>query len=276
MDCIQQYNPEIEIRNEMGTERKTVHICDKKLAFHLLPVPFAGLQDVSPTFFQEKSLEYAHQGIQLVHLWQDCWVRKKEIVRSRIAVLSGMCIRIHARRTEVRRISKDVVSGFLDANHLQGFVNGRYNYGLYLDEKLVAAASFSAGRKITRNGVVCRSFELLRYANLLHHRVTGGLGKLIAHFIKNVNPDDIMTYADLDWSQGKGYRTLNFRQTATTPPQTFWINPAEMQRYYPHRLPLQLTDGFHRQNRYGNMDDFLKNKGYLKIYNAGNLKFLLK
>jgi len=273
--CIRQYNPEIEIRNEAGTGCRTALVRDKNLAFHLLPVPFAGLQDISPTFFQEKSLEYTRQGIQPVHLWQDCWIRKNEIVRSRIAVLSGSCVRIHARRTEVRRITKDIMSGFFAANHLQSFVNGRYNYGLYLDEQLVAAASFSAGRKMARNGVVCRSFELLRYANLLHHRVTGGLGKLVAHFIKDVNPDDIMTYADLDWASGKGYRALNFEQIAITPPKTFWIHSCDMIRYDPQRLPPQLTDEFGRQNRYGNMDDFLKNKGYLKIHNAGNLKYLL-
>ena len=274
-DCIRQYNPEVEIINEAGTGCQTALVRSKNLAFHLLPVPFADLQDISPTLFQEKSLEYLHQGIQLVHLWQDCWVAKKEIVRSRIALLSGSCVRIHARQTEIRRMTRDVISGFFATNHLQGFVNGRYNYGLYLDEQLVAAALFSAGRNIVRNSVACRSFELLRYANLLHHRVTGGLGKLIARFIKDTNPDDIMTYADLDWASGKGYRALNFEQIAMTSPQTFWIHPAEMQRYYPHRLPPQLTDEFSRQNRHGNMDDFLKNKGYLKIYNAGNLKYML-
>jgi hypothetical protein len=221
ISCILQYNPNVEIINETGLACKTVHVCNKNLSFRLLPIPFAGLQDVSPSFFQEKTLEYAGQGIQLVHLWQDCWVAKREIVRSRIAVLSGSCVRIHARRTEVQRIARDVMVEFFAANHLQSFVHGRYNYGLYLDGQLVAAASFSAGRNIMRNGTACRSFELLRYANLLHHRVTGGLGKLVAHFIKDANPDDIMTYADLDWATGKGYRTLNFEQMTITPPQTF-------------------------------------------------------
>ena len=274
-DCIRQYNTEVEILNETGTGCRTLLIRSKNLAFHLLPVPFAGLQELSPSFFQVQSLEYAHQGIHLVHLWQDCWHTKKEIVRSRIAVLSGSCVRIHARRTEVRRIAKDVMFDFFAINHLQGFVNGRYNYGLYIDEQLIAAASFSVGRKIMRNDCVCRSFELLRFANLLHHRVTGGLGKLIARFVKDIKPDDIMTYADLDWASGNGYRTLKFKQIAITPPKTFWIHPAEMIRYSPNRLPQQLTDEYHKFSQHGNMDDFLKNMGYINIYNSGNLKFLL-
>ena len=273
IDCILQYNSDAVICNT-ELPGKTVHVSNKNLVFHLLPIPFAGMDDVSPSYFQKKSLEYAQQGIQLIHLWQDGWVAKQEIVRSRIAVLSGLGVCFHARKTKVQRITKDDMRSFFAANHLQGSVNARYNYGLFSGERLVAAASFSAGRTVTRNGVAGRSFELLRYANLLNHRVVGGLGKVIARFIREVNPDDIMTYADLDWASGKGYRALNFLQMAVTPPQTFWIHPSAMIRYYPHRLPKQLTDDFHQQDRYGSMDDYLKDMGYVRIYNAGNLKYL--
>ncbi|MDR1172265.1 MAG: hypothetical protein LBL24_07425 [Bacteroidales bacterium] len=278
IDCILQYNPEAEITNRTefpGLACKAVYVPGKNIVFHLIPVPFAGLQNLSPTYFQEKSLEYASLGIQLVHLWQDYWVTGQETVHSRIAAFSGSSIRIHARQAKVQRITKDDMRCFFTVNHLQGPVNARYNYGLYAGGQLVAAASFSAGRTVTRNGVAGRSFELLRYASLLHHRVVGGFGKLIACFIEEAQPDDIMTYADLDWASGKSYRALNFEQTAVTPPQMFWIHPADMIRYYPHRLPSHLTDEFKRRGRHGNIGDFLKDMGYIKIYNAGNLKYLL-
>jgi hypothetical protein len=278
IDCILQYRPDAE--RVSGTKFpelicNAIYLPGKNIVFHLIPVPFAGLQNLSSSCFQEKSLEYASLGIQLVHLWQDYWVTKQETVRSRIAALSGSGVRIHARQTRVRRITKDNMRSFFMDNHLQGPVNARYSYGLYAGEKLVAAASFSAGRTVTRNGMAGRSFELLRYASLLHHRVIGGLGKLIACFIKEVDPDDIMTYADLDWASGKGYRALNFEQAAVTPPQMFRVHPADMIRHYPHRLPSQLTDEFKRQGGYGNIDDFLEDTGYIKIHNAGNLKYLL-
>ena len=272
--CILNFNPNVEIIHT-GLVGKAALVRDKNILFHLLPIPYVGIKDLSPTYFQEKSLEYASRGIQLVHLWQDVWVAKQAIVRSRIAVFTGSYERIFARQTEVRRITKDVASIFFATNHLQGFVNGRYHYGLYYDGRLVTAASFSAGRKMTRNSTTVRSFELLRFANVLHHRVTGGLGKLIARFIKDVNPDDIMTYADLDWGDGKSYRSLNFEMISITPPQNFWTHPDEMIRYYPNRLPQQLTDEFQQQKKNVVMDDFLKDKGYNSVYNAGNLKFLL-
>ena len=274
ISCILQYNPDTEIIHA-DLVGKAVHVRDKYMIFHLLPISFSGLQDISPVYFQEKSLGYAAQGIQLIHLWQDCWVMRQEIVRSRIAALSGSGVHIHARQTKAQRIAKNDANVFLAAHHLQGAVNARYHYGLYSGGQLVAAASFSAGRTVTRNGASVRSFELLRFASLLHHRVVGGLGKLLARFIEETNPDDIMTYADLDWGAGKGYQALGFGQTAVVPPQTFWIHPDGMIRYYPHRLPPQLTDDFHRQDKYVNMSDYLKGTGYIRIHNAGNLKYLL-
>ena len=276
--CIRQYNPHVDIvvNTDFPTLASTsVHVAGKNLIFHLLPIPFSGLENISPTYFQEKSLEYAARSIQLVHVWQDCWMLHRDIVYSRIAALSGSSVPIHARQTTIQRIKKEATRSFFALNHLQGPVNARYHYGLYYGGQLVAACSFSAGRTVTRNGVTGRSFELLRYANMLHHLVIGGIGKLTARFIQEVAPDDVMTYADLDWGTGKGYQTLNFVRTMTTVTQSFWIHPHKMIRYYPHRLPPQLTEAFAQQNRFGNINDFLTDKGFFRIYNAGNLKYIL-
>ncbi len=277
-DCIRQYDLSANIvRDSSDSELpgKTICIPEKNIVFHLIPIPFSGMCSIEPDLFQKKSLEYVSRSVPLIHLWQDQWIRKQEIIRSRIAALLGFGTHVHARQTIVRRIDKNDMSRFFDANHLQGSVNARYAYGLYADDRLVAAASFSSGRAVVRDGIAGRSFELLRYANLLEHRVVGGTGKLIAAFIRERHPDDMMTYADLDWASGKGYRALHFRQIAVTPPQMFWIHPDEMIRYYPHRLPSELTESFDRQNGGELSDDSLFRSGYVKIYNAGNLKYLL-
>ena len=275
IECILQYSPEAEISEDLLLG-KTVFVRDKNVLYHLLPIPFGGLYNVTPSYFQEKSLEYAAQGIQLVHLWQDCWEHKNEKVRSRIAVFSGVFTRIHARRTFVRRLTKDVMMEFFGNNHLQGFAQARYNYGLFCDNQLVAAASFSQGRKIIRDYKVCRSYELVRYSNLLNHRVAGGLGKLIAKFIKDVKPDDIMSYADLDWASGIGYKALDFEQIEVTPPKSFWVHPNKMIRFYPHKLPHKLASEYDRIKLYCTIEEFMRDKGFVTIYNAGNLKYLLK
>lgn len=249
-----------------------LYLPEKNLLLHLVPVPVS--PDISPLYFQQKTFEYASLGIQLVHVWQDIWIRKPEVVMSRIQALAGTCQRIHARQTTVQRINKDVMRRFLDHHHMQGSVTARYAYGLIKSGELVAVASFSAGRLIPRNGITLHSYELLRYANVLGSRVAGGIGKILSCFSGEVNPGDIMTYADLDWGAGKSYEKLHFRNISVSPPQMFWIHPDEMVRYYPHRLPDTLIRQFQSQDKYTRIDDYLLEQGYSRIYNAGNIKYL--
>lgn len=247
-----------------------IYVPSRNILFHTVPLIPDLLAPLPSCYFQEKTVEYASLGIQLVHLWQDHWIQRKTIVCSRISALLGGEIHIHARQTTVKPVNKDDIRLFMTENHLQGYVSSRYTYGLFAGDKMLAAAAFSAGRTFGRG----RSFELLRYANLIHHRVVGGMGKLIAHFIRDRQPDDIMSYADLDWASGRAYQALNFQLVAVTPPQSFWIHPGEMIRYYPHRLPSTLLQSFHDQTGIKSVHEFLNHLGYIRIYNSGNLKYI--
>ena len=75
---------------------------------------------------------------------------------------------------------------------------------------MIAVATFSNARKWVKDGKEIRSYEWTRYASLPEMRVSGGMGKLLKAFIKEVQPDDIMSYADLEWSEGAVDRALGF------------------------------------------------------------------
>lgn len=77
--------------------------------------------------------------------------------------------------------------------------------------KLIAVATFSNARKWIKDGKEIRSYEWTRYASLPDLRVSGGMGKMLKAFIKEVQPDDIMSYADLEWSEGDVYQRLGFK-----------------------------------------------------------------
>ncbi|WP_373514318.1 hypothetical protein [Persicitalea sp.] len=211
-----------------------------------------------------------------VTLWEDQWYTKRQIVQSRLKALLGISERIPARLTQVRRLDRPTTSNFLKENHLQDATITKYKYGLFLPEKhfrvlaqppandelLVAIATFARPRIFDRAEGPHRSYELVRFANLLSTTVVGGLDKLLSHFVKEHQPDDIMTYADLEWSSGVSYQKLGFETHGDTPPQEFWVDPATMQRCYPHRLPDEITE------------DSATNHGIVKIKNAGSRKFV--
>jgi len=260
----------------------TLFFSERRLLLHLISLEKAPTFS-SITFAQLIDL-YAAQDIKVIHVWEDVWHTKKQVVQSRLRALLGTSQRIPARLTKVRRIDKPTMEAFIDKNHLQVSTQAKFKYGLFLpknyqrilkedlpatsllahqmethQEALVAVATFSGGKNIIRGGETYRSFELIRFANFLDCTVVGGVDKLLKAFVTELQPDDLMTYADRDWSDGKSYEQLGFERLGITPPQTFWVNLTTWERHYYDRLPTE-----------NNTTD------WVKVYNSGNWKFLKK
>ncbi len=234
----------------------------EKLLLHL--VTYSDMQHTNPGLWVNLSAQMEKQNNQVIHLCEDVWHTQNKLVKARILALLGKRKRIHARQTKVVRIDKQQADDFLNSHHLQYSTSAYYKYGLIYANELVAVATFSKSRIMHNRAVPYRSFELVRFASKSGMTVTGGLGKLLNHFIIIHHPAHLMTYADRDWSNGNSYRKIGFVPTGFTEPQLFYLNPVEQQRYYPHRLPTS----FHNEG------EMLK-AGYLKIYNAGSSKWEL-
>lgn len=134
------------------------------------------------------------------------------------------------------------------------------NGNILLEEtQLIAVATFSNARKWIKDGKEIRSYEWTRYASLPDLRVSGGMGKMLKAFIKEVQPDDIMSYADLEWSEGDVYERLGFVAEARKEPVAFTIDTQSWERRA-IRKPL----------------DKLGMTGNLFFRNFGSRKFRLK
>ena len=187
---------------------------------------------------------------------RDMWERRKEMMTARILAHCGIFRPVFARNCEVRRIDRATANSFLENTHSYGGASCRYCYGLfavhpapydrqkkdtvrtagpetdgygqsdmqYQAGQMIAAAEFSNARKWIKNGKEIRSYEWIRYASLPYLRINGGMGKLLKHFIQDVCPDDIMSYADLEWSDGQVYRQLGFAEEGTRAPVMFSID----------------------------------------------------
>ncbi|CAG4997430.1 hypothetical protein DYBT9275_01773 [Dyadobacter sp. CECT 9275] len=199
-------------------------------------------------YYLERQTELRQAGVHSVMLWEDIWTSRKLIVKSRLLVLLGLSDKIPGRLTVPRRISKAAAAAFLEVNHLQGATLSKYQFGIFLpqryfrvlpvdfkvdtteEECLVAVATFSHARIFYKNGEPHRSVELIRFASLLNLTVAGGLGKLISAFVKDVAPDDIMTYADLDWSDGHNYTKMGFQFVSDKDPMRIKLDLPSLKR----------------------------------------------
>ena len=186
---------------------------------------------------------------------EDRWNRQRGVMEKRLLAHMEVFSQAYARNCEVRRIDKETAGKFLEDNHSYGDAACKYRYGLYLKRhtghiarrlgmdcsenigQLIAVATFSNARKWIKEGKEIRSYEWVRYASLPDLRVSGGMGRLLKTFINEVQPDDIMSYADLEWSEGRVYKALGFMEDAAKDPVGFEISPQDWKRTALKGLP---------------------------------------
>ena len=171
---------------------------------------------------------------------EDRWHRQPEMMKSRLLAHLEIFTPVYARNCEIRRIDKFTSAEFLGRTHAYGDAACKYRYGMFLKRStghiakegrcdipagtLIAVGTFSNARKWIKNGKEIRSYEWTRFASLPGLRISGGMGKILNAFIEEVQPDDIMSYADLEWSEGTVYEQLGFRLEGQKYPVMFGID----------------------------------------------------
>jgi hypothetical protein len=215
-----------------------------------------------------KQHELLGKSLHLINLWEDVWDNRPIQVLNRLLSLTGKNLRLHGRKTRVISLNKEQADNFLFAFHIQGPALARHKLGLMYEDELVAVATFSGTRLMKRQGEGYRSAELIRFATKPGVTVTGGLTKLIKHFANQVQTNDIMSYADRDWSTGDGYKAAGFTLHSAVPPAYLWLDTSTSKRYFEHRLPNALNITVATGE---NQDDVR----FIRLFNTGSLKYIL-
>jgi hypothetical protein len=175
------------------------------------------------------------------------------VIRSRL----GLNRTIFARKTEIKKISKTSAEDFLNGYHLMGATGSAFNYGLFSGAELVGVAAFSKGRKMDRLPDDKRSFELIRFCTRAGFTVSGGLSKLLKHFIREKQPGDIMTYVDKQFADGNSLIKMGFKKLGETDPVYFKVDKKNFTRQVISKL------------------EKVDQKKYYRTKNNGNLKLVL-
>jgi hypothetical protein len=129
--------------------------------------------------------------------------------------------------------------------------------------------TFNKGRTSTGHSPVEGEWELGRYCTIFNFNIVGGASKLLAHFIKNVNPNKIYSYADRRWSNGNMYNKIGFTFVKNTTPN-YWYTKSFKTRE--HRVKYQK----HKLVDFPSYDDALteeeimKLEKYFKIWDCGS------
>ena len=249
-----------------------IYLPDLKLAFEFNGIFWHSEKCVENDYHLNKTELCEQQGIHLIHIYEDDWTYKQEIIKSRILNLLGKNNKIYARKCEIKEIiDNKIVREFLEKNHLQGFIGGQIKLGLFYNSELVSLMIFGKQRKLMGLKSKENVYEMLRFCNKLNTSIVGGSSKLFKFFIKNYQPKEVISYADRSWSQGNLYKKLGFIFVSKTSPNYHYIVDGIRKYRFLFRKDLLIKQGYDSNKT--EREIMLERKIY-RIYDSGSLKFI--
>ena len=109
-----------------------IYIPSKNLAFEFNGIYYHSNQFKDKMYHYNKTKLCEEKGIRLIHVFEDDWRFKQNIVKSMIKSSLGIYDRkIFARKCEIKNISITEYRNFMNENHLQGYTTASYYIGLY-------------------------------------------------------------------------------------------------------------------------------------------------
>lgn len=208
------------------------------------------------------------RGLDLLHIWEDDWAHKSDIIKSIILnKLNLITNRIYARKCIIKDVNTNDYRKFLDENHIQGYSSSSIRYGLYHNDELVSLMTF--GYRKTNNKT---EYELIRFCNKINHAVVGSASKLFKRFLRDYNRE-VISYADISLFSGSIYPKLGFEYVNLSKPNYYWVVDGIRKHRFNYSKKKLVKLGFD-----SNLTEveIMHERGYYRIFSTGQEKWIYK
>ncbi|MFA5068469.1 MAG: hypothetical protein WC466_10625, partial [Candidatus Izemoplasmatales bacterium] len=213
------------------------------------------------------------KNIRLIHIFEDEWTDKKNIIKSRLKnILNKTKEKIYARKCTIKEIDVYHAKEFFNKNHLQGYTNSKYRIGLFYNGQLVSCMLFNNPR--VGIGAKYNGYELTRFASILDTNIVGGANKILRYFENKYRPEIIKSYADRRWGQGNIYNILGFSKNQTNQPNYWYIINNKRKHRFGFRKEILKKHGFDTKNK--TEHQIMTERRIYRIYDCGTITFTKK
>ncbi len=241
-----------------------IYLPDLKLGFEFNGLYWHSELYRDKNYHLDKTNYFKEKGIQIIHIWEDNWDFKNEIIKSQISNWLGMTKnKIFARKCEIKEIKSS--NKFLNKNHIQGSDRSSIKIGLFYNDDMVSIMTFDkfeGRKKMSEN-----EWNLSRFCNKLEYNIIGGASKLLSYFITKYQPQRIVSYADQDWSNGNLYYKLGFNLVSISKADYKYIfNSKRIHKSRFKKSKLHIDESISES-------EFMKKSHILKIWDCGKIKF---
>lgn len=287
-------------RKAIGKELD-IYIPSKNLAIEFNGVYWHSDKNPKMTqaYHHDKWLACKQQGIQLIQVWEDEWMRKPEVVKSMLAHKLGVSTapRIAGRKTKVQEVPTEVAREFYEAFHIQGFASGSKYVALTVANDLLGSASDGSG-EVSVPGVALTAEEgaqertvvalvtlkiertkdhaskagnIVRYATSAN--VVGGFTKLLSFVEKNYDLSSMYTFSDNCVSDGGLYASTGFTAVKELKPDYMYVVGNQRYHKFGYRLKRFRTDPDLLWEEGMSERELAQLNGLPRIWDAGKVKW---
>ena len=261
-------------RSVLRGKELDIYIPELNLAFEFNGVYWHNEFNKEITYHQKKSLSCMKKGIQLIHIWEDDWLYKNEIIKDFIKSKFGVYdVKIGARKCEVKIVPNNIAYRFLTKNHIQGGVKNGKSIGLYYCNELVEILTFGGLRRNMGGKQVDGHYEIYRVCSKIGYNIQGGFSKLLNYFENVYNPIEIITYANLDYSVGNVYIMNGFCKCGISKPVYSWV-VGGIRKNRSNFMKSKLDEC--KKNPNLTETDVMHSRGFWKCWDSGKIKFIKK
>lgn len=268
------YNGEI-IENDrkiLKGKELDIFLPDLKLAFEFNGLYWHNEFNKEKDYHQRKSIACIENDIQLIHIWEDDWIHKNEIIQDFIKSKLGLtCNNIGARKCAVKEVSNKEAYEFLQVNHIQGGIRNGNNIGLYYNGELVEIFTFGNMRKSMGSTPSEGCFEIYRVCSKIGYNIQGGFGKLLKYFEKKYEPKCLITYGNLDYTIGNVYIKCGFKSESISAPTYTWVVDC-VRRHRTNYMKSKLQEC--KDNPELTEAEVMHNRGCFRCWDSGKVKFV--
>jgi hypothetical protein len=230
-------------------------------------------------YHDNKTKKCLELGIRLIHVFEDEWLHKQDIIKSMLLHRVGMTQhRTGARKLQLIELDRKQQHEFFEANHIDGSsdVGFKAAWGL-VDDNDVIIAALSLKRPLRRKHRE-QVFEVARFCTKLNTSCSGALGRLTnaaKAFAKTSGTTTLMTFVDTRLgSSGEAWTKAGWTNVGETPPMFWWTDG--------HRRMDNNGQRFHRlkfkADKKRNLSEaqVAEKKDVVRIYGCRNLIFEYK
>lgn len=270
-----EYNYKEIFKENKKYNEVDIYLPELNIAFEFNGIYWHSELYKDPDYHQQKTEFLESIGISLIHIWEDTWLNKNEIIKSRILSIIGKSKKIYGRKCIPSIITQKEYKEFCILNHSKGYAPATFPIALLYGGKIISVMSFSNTRKLIESKYSKYDFELIRSCTLMGHSVIGGNSKLLKYFRKHITkkPTSIITYCDRSFSpisENTAYHKIGFSLIKKTTPGFHWVDSGIRLNRLLFTKKKLVKLGFSKDKT---ANEIMNDEGYYKIWDAGNFKY---